>query len=158
MGAVAWLSDDEQLAWRTLINVHGHLMSRLDAELQAAHHLGLADYEVLVHLSEAPERSLRMSELAERLLLSPSGLTRRLDGLVREGLVERQAYLSDRRGSLAVLTPAGLARLEEAAPTHVAGVRSYVVAPLGRDRLLQLAEILGQIEGALQDDQDLAVG
>jgi DNA-binding MarR family transcriptional regulator len=158
VGAVAWLGDDEQLAWRTLINVHGHLMARLDAELQAAHHLGLADYEVLVHLSEAPERSLRMSELAERLLLSPSGLTRRLDGLVREGLVERQAYLSDRRGSLAVLTPAGLARLEEAAPTHVAGVRTYVVGSLGRDRLLQLAEILGQIEGALQDDQDLAVG
>jgi DNA-binding MarR family transcriptional regulator len=149
---VSWLDEEQQRAWRTLINVHGRLLSQLDAELQGAHELSLPDYEVLVHLSEAPDASLRMAELAERLLLSPSGLTRRLDGLVREGLVERRACPSDRRGTLAVLTSAGLERLKEAAPTHVAGVRRYVIEPLTRDQLIQLTRSLDRIDQALHDD------
>ncbi len=80
-----WLDADEQHLWRAWIRAHTRMVARLDAELQAAHGLSFADYEVLVNLSEAPERSLRMAELAERLRLSPSGLTRRLDGLVGEG-------------------------------------------------------------------------
>jgi DNA-binding MarR family transcriptional regulator len=148
---VSWLDAEEQQAWRTFINVHGRLLAQLDAELEGAHELSLPDYEVLVHLSEAPEHSLRMAELADRLLLSPSGLTRRLDGLVREGLVERRACPSDRRGTLAVLTSAGMARLEEAAPTHAAGVRRYMIDPLSRDELLRLASSLGRIDRALDD-------
>src|SRR5262245_16025581 len=128
-----WLDAEQQEAWRTLLRVHGRLLARLDAELQADHAISLPDYEVLVHLSEAPARQLRMAELADRLLLSPSGLTRRLDGLVRDGLVERLACPSDRRGSLAALTQTGLDRLEKAAPTHVAGVRRYVIDRLDRD-------------------------
>jgi DNA-binding MarR family transcriptional regulator len=86
-----------------------------------------------------------MAELAQRLLLSPSGVTRRLDGLVREGTVERRSCPSDRRGSLAVLTNAGLERLEEAAPTHVAGVRRYVIDAMSRADLLALGESLESV-------------
>ena len=92
--------------------------------------MSLGDYDVLVHLSEAGGRSLRMSELAERLLLSRSGLTRRVDGLVRAGWVERKACPDDGRGSLAVLSDAGSELLREAAPTHVRGVRRYLIDPL----------------------------
>jgi DNA-binding MarR family transcriptional regulator len=104
---------------------------------------------VLVNLSEAPERSLRMAELAERLRLSPSGLTRRLDGLVRDGMVERRKCPSDGRGSLARLTDDGMAWLEAAAPTHVAGVRRYFVDPLDGAQRQALAESLAVIEAAL---------
>jgi len=149
--AVQWLDPDQQEAWRTLLNVHSRLLARLDAELQACHAMSLPDYEVLVHLSEAPGRHLRMAELADRLSLSPSGLTRRLDGLVRDGLVERRACPSDRRGSLAVLTPAGLSALEEAAPTHVAGVRRYLIDRLERDELLDLAAAFESIGEALEE-------
>jgi DNA-binding MarR family transcriptional regulator len=150
---VKWLDHEEQQAWRMFINVHSRLLARLDAELQACHRMTLPDYEVLVHLSEAPGRHLRMAELADRLTLSPSGLTRRLDGLVRDGLVERRACPSDRRGSLAVLTPVGLAALEEAVPTHVEGVRRYLVDRLQRDELLDLAATFESIGEALEEAQ-----
>jgi DNA-binding MarR family transcriptional regulator len=150
---VHWLDPEEQEAWRTLITVHSRLLGRLDAELQACHGISLPDYEVLVHLSEAPGQDLRMAELAERLSLSPSGLTRRLDGLVRDGLVERRACPSDRRGSLAVLTPIGLAALEQAAPTHVEGVRRYLIDRLERDELLDLATAFESVGQALEEAQ-----
>jgi DNA-binding MarR family transcriptional regulator len=107
------------------------MRERLDRELQESHGLSLGDYDVLVHLSEAAGRSLRMSELAERLLLSRSGLTRRVDGLVRAGWVERKACPEDGRGSLAVITEQGMHLLRAAAPTHVRGVRRYLIDPLG---------------------------
>ncbi|MEZ5261999.1 MAG: MarR family transcriptional regulator [Acidimicrobiales bacterium] len=111
-----WLDEREQAAWRSLVIASNRLRNVLDAELVATHHLSFADYEVFVQLSEAPEGRLRMSELAERLHLSPSGLTRRLDRLVREGSVSREQCPSDRRGSYAVLNPKGLQQLREAAP------------------------------------------
>ena len=120
-----WLDPEEQRVWRAFLRVQSRLNAQLDAELVAGNGLNLGDYEVLVHLSEAPGRSLRMAELASRLLLSPSGLTRRIDGLVRDGLVARQACPSDGRGSFAVLTDAGFERLSVAAVTHVEGVRRY---------------------------------
>src|SRR5436309_7378642 len=98
-------------AWRALIGATTGLLATLDNELQAAHGLSLGDYEVLVHLSEAPHRALRMSDLALRLHLSPSGITRRVDGLVRAGLVERRRCPTDGRGSNAVLTDEGMAVL-----------------------------------------------
>jgi DNA-binding MarR family transcriptional regulator len=87
------------------------------------------------------------------LLISPSGLTRRLDGLVRDGLVERHACPSDRRGSLAVLTPTGLTALERAAPTHVTGVRRYLIDRLEREQLLDLTAAFASIRDALDDAQ-----
>jgi DNA-binding MarR family transcriptional regulator len=145
----AWLDDDQQRVWRDLLAVHSRVIDRLDDELQVAHGLALADYDVLVQLSEAPDTSLRMSDLATRLQLSPSGLTRRVDSLSRRNLVVRRACSSDGRGSFAVLTPAGQELLEEAAPTHVAGVRTYVIDTLTGSSLERLAAGLAAIEAAL---------
>ncbi len=146
---VQWLSDEEQAVWRRLLIVEAHLQDRLDRELRAAHGLTLAEYEVLVHLSEAGECGARMSDLADRLLLSRSGLTRRIDAMVRSGLVERRSCPADGRGALALLTPLGLSRLAEAAPTHVAGVRKYLMDPLQGD-LRGLAAGLARVEEVLE--------
>jgi DNA-binding MarR family transcriptional regulator len=148
------LNSAEMRAWRTLINTTTGLLATLDNELQAEHGLSLGEYEVLVVLSEAPDRTLRMSDLAGRLLLSPSGITRRIDGLVRAGLVERQRCASDRRGLNAVLTSKGMARLEGAAPTHVRGVREHFVDQLSERQLANLAAALG----AVSIDRDAAAG
>jgi DNA-binding MarR family transcriptional regulator len=147
--ATGWLTDDEQRVWRSLLDVHGRLIEQLDRDLLERHGLALGDYEVLVALSEAPEHSMRMAELASRLSLSPSGLTRRVDGLVKDGSVSRRSCPSDRRGSLAELTPKGLDRLVRAAPTHVAGVRRYLFDPLSSGNLAHLAAGLEAISDAL---------
>jgi DNA-binding MarR family transcriptional regulator len=143
---VRWLDEPEMAAWRSLIEASTGLLAVLDNELQAAHGLSLGDYEVLVHLSEAPSRAIRMSELAGRLHLSPSGITRRIDGLVKSGFVERQPCPNDRRGSNAVLTPLGLKALGTAAPTHVRGVREYFIDRLDDRQLAELAAALSRID------------
>jgi DNA-binding MarR family transcriptional regulator len=152
--SAAWLTDTEQRVWRQLLTVECRLKERLDQELRSGAGLTLGEYEVLVHLSEAPAGALRMSELASRLLLSRSGLTRRVDGLVHEGLVTRQPCDDDGRGAMAVLTPAGLARLEQAAPLHVGGVRRYLIDPVngsaGPEGLAGLARGLDRIERTLE--------
>jgi DNA-binding MarR family transcriptional regulator len=140
-----WLSEPEMKAWRALIEVTTGVMATLDGELRAEHGLSLGEYEVLVHVSEAPEHSLRMTDLAAALRLSPSGITRRIDGLVRAGLVERRRCPSDRRGSNAVLTDAGLARLREAAPTHLRGVRAHFVDQLSERQLANLHAALSAV-------------
>lgn len=145
-----WLDDEEMAAWRALLRAHSRLMAALDAELQEAHDLTLGDYELLLHLAEAPPEGLRMSDLAERLVLSRSGLTRRLDGLAQRGFVDRKACPSDRRGIMAVLTPQGRSALRTAAPTHVDGVRRMFVAPLSRQQLSALASALGRVADALE--------
>ncbi len=126
MTTTSGLTGGQLRAWRTFLRAHATLVRRLEGELVAEHDLPLASYDVLVQLSEAPQRSLRMTELADRVLLSRSGLTRLVDRLGREGLVERQACPQDARGTLAVLTDAGLERLRAAWPTHLRGVASYV--------------------------------
>jgi DNA-binding MarR family transcriptional regulator len=120
-------------------------MARLDAELQQTQQISLADYEVLVHLSEADGHMLRMTELADRLLLSPSGLTRRVDRLVSSGLVERIRCPTDRRGILARLKTAGRKRLERAAPDHVDQVRRNFIDRLNRRQLASLVDALDEI-------------
>lgn len=149
MNDVLWLDDREQAAWRSLIIASNRLRSVLDSELFNEHHLSFADYEVFVQLSEAPGMRLRMSELAERLHLSPSGLTRRLDRLVKDGSVAREQCPSDRRGSYAVLKPEGLARLVESAPTHVLGVREHF---LNRMTPAQQEALADALSGIMQDD------
>ena len=143
-----WLSDEEQTAWRLLLSVEARLQERLDQDLRSGHGLTLAEYGVLVHLSEAGPAGLRMSDLAQRLLLSRSGLTRRFDSMVRAGLVERRSCPADGRGAMAHLTPAGRALLAEAAPTHVAGVRRYLLDPLA-GRLDGLSQGLDLLDRAL---------
>jgi DNA-binding MarR family transcriptional regulator len=152
---VRWLTEPEMLAWRGLVRSTTGLLAVLDNELQAEHGLSLGDYEVLVHLSEAPDEAIRMSELAGRLHLSPSGITRRIDGLVKAELVERRPCPSDRRGSNAVLTPLGLKTLRAAAPTHVRGVREHFVDRLDATELAQLGAALASIE---VDEQRAAGG
>jgi DNA-binding MarR family transcriptional regulator len=149
----AWLDEYEQGLWRRLLAAECRLREKLDHQLQQTHGLTLGDYDVLVHLSEAEGGSLRMSELAERLLLSRSGLTRRVDGLVRAGWVERKACPDDGRGSLAVLTAAGLGLLRTAAPTHVAGVRRHLIDALAEiGGLSGLDRGLAAVERALDSD------
>lgn len=137
-------------AWQALIATQARLLAKLDDELARAHGLSLAEYEVLVQLSAAPGGAVRMAELAELALVSPSGLTRRVDGLTAKGLVRRQSCPSDRRGSLAVLTEDGRRRLVEAAPTHVAGVRRHLMDRLSRSELAVLAEALGRVAAAFE--------
>mgnify|MGYP001603446627 CR=1 FL=1 len=147
--SVRWLSAGEQQVWRQLLRVEARLHERLDRDLREAHGLTLAEYEVLVHLSEAGPYGLRMSDLADLLFLSRSGLTRRIDALVRAGLVTRRSCPQDGRGSMAQLTDGGVARMGEAAPTHVAGVRRYLIDVLGLGRLSSLASGLADVEEAL---------
>jgi len=146
-----WLDNEEQQIWRLLLRVHARLLARLDDDLEQAHGIGLPDYDVLVQLSEVPDGSLRMAELAARLQLSPSGLTRRIDSMVRRGLVAREPCDSDGRGSFAVLTSEGLAMLDEAAPTHVAGVRQYLFDTLDHRGLGRLASGLALVDAGLDE-------
>jgi DNA-binding MarR family transcriptional regulator len=118
------LDDRELRAWRGMLRTHATLTKALDAELEAAHGLPLSSYEVLLHLGDADGRRMRMSDLADSVILSRSGLTRLVDRMEREGLIERQSCPSDARGSFATLTAAGRRKLTAARATHLAGVRS----------------------------------
>jgi len=137
------LTDAQMLAWRRFLRVHALVVRRLEADLLAEQDLPLATYDVLVQLVEAPARRLRMSELAERVLLSRSGLTRLVDRLEREGLVRREACEADARGLFTVLTDDGLARLRAASPTHLRGVAEHAVGRLDDGEAVQLATLLG---------------
>jgi DNA-binding MarR family transcriptional regulator len=117
---------DARLApWRAFLRAHARVERRLDEDLRSRHGLSLQEYETLLHLAESPERRLRMGRLADSLLLSKSGVTRLVDRLEDDGLVERTSCSSDARGAEATLTRLGLARLRAAAPTHVEGIRAY---------------------------------
>ena len=135
------LDDRELAAWRGFLRVHTALVKALDAELEAVHKLPLSHYDVLINLRAAPGQRLRMAELADRVLLSRSGMTRLVDRLARDGLIVRDACDSDARGCFAVLTPAGRGVLEQARPTHLAGVRERFLAHIADDELDALARI-----------------
>src|ERR671916_2597787 len=113
----------ELAAWRGMLKVHSALVKALDSELEAAHGLPLSSYEVLIYLRVAPGKRLRMAELADRTLLSRSGMTRLVDRLERDGLLRRDTCSSDARGCYAVLTDAGAELLANARPAHLDGVR-----------------------------------
>jgi DNA-binding MarR family transcriptional regulator len=133
------LSADELSAWRGFLRVHSALFHELDAELTAAHQLPLRSYEVLLLLEDAPGRRLRMTDLSRSVLLSPSGVTRLVDRLEREGLVDRERCPEDGRGYYAVLTKAGDRRLQDARSTHLAGVRRLFLDQLTDAELGRLA-------------------
>lgn len=143
-----WLDAREQSAWRAYVETVGDLTSALEADL-APTGLSLGDYQVLVYLSEADERRMRMCDLAQALQLSPSGLTRRLDGLVRSGLVGREGSPADRRVMLAVLTDAGWDALRTAAPVHVESVRRRIFDHLTPDQVDAMAAIFRAIGAEL---------
>jgi DNA-binding MarR family transcriptional regulator len=132
------LTGTELGAWRGLLRVHAALVRELDAELDAAHGLPLSSYDVLIYLQAAPEKRLRMAELADSVLLSRSGVTRLVDRLEREGLIVRDNCASDGRGLYAVLTDEGEAMLAKARPTHLAGVRERFLRHFTEDELREL--------------------
>jgi DNA-binding MarR family transcriptional regulator len=133
------LAPAELAAWRGLLRAYGALVHDLDTELRAAHDLSLHEYEVLLVLSDAPESRMRMSDLAAAVLLSQSGLTRLVDRLALAGAVARTRCEDDRRGLNAELTAAGRTRLEQARPTHLAGVRSRFLERFDEAELRVLA-------------------
>jgi DNA-binding MarR family transcriptional regulator len=132
-------------AWRAFLVAHARITRRLDEELQTAHGLSLAEYDALLQIATAPGRRVRMNVLAERVLLSRSGITRLVDRLEAAGSVERIPCASDARGQEAVITAAGLDRLRTAAVTHVAGIRHYFLDRLDGDELGRLEASLGRV-------------
>jgi DNA-binding MarR family transcriptional regulator len=135
------LTAHELAAWRGLLEIHARLTQRLDAQMRAGHGLPLSTYEVLMFLADAPEHRLRMSDIADRVLLSRSGCTRLVDRLVELGYATRCAADGDRRGLFAQITEAGLTKVEAARAAHHRGIRRYFL-----DRLTPTDQIaLGDI-------------
>src|SRR3954464_9032142 len=136
-------------AWRTFLQAHARVTRRLDDELQAAHGLSLAEYDALLQIAHAPGRRVRMNVLADRVVLSRSGVTRLVDRLETAGSVERSACATDARGQEAVLTPTGLPRLRQASTTHLDGVRRYFLDRLDSADLAGLEASLGRVADPL---------
>jgi DNA-binding MarR family transcriptional regulator len=122
-----WLSKEQQTHWRSWLTATTVLREQLSRELQDSHGLTITDYEIMVRLSEAENRSIRMSDLATLTLLSRSRLSHQIDRMETAGLVSREVCPDDRRGQLAVLTNSGMKALVSAAPDHVEGVRRHFV-------------------------------
>jgi DNA-binding MarR family transcriptional regulator len=130
-----------------MLELHSRLLAELDAELEREHGLPLTSYELLLKLADAEGQRLRMSELAERLLLSRSGITRLADRLERQRLIERQRCPDDGRGLFAHLTPAGRAKLAAARPTHLAGVRRHFLDRLSAPEQRRLGALWSRLDG-----------
>lgn len=134
-------------AFVALLRAHSTLTRDLSASLQAEHGLTINDYEALLQLSRAEGQRMRRVDLASRLLLTASGITRLLDGLERSGLVAREACAADRRVTYAVLTGEGRARLEAASASHVTELRRLLESRLDGAELDRLSELLGRLSG-----------
>ncbi len=139
------LSPAELRAWHALLRAHAALVRALDAELEAAHGLPLSSYAVLGELADAPEERMRMCDLATTALLSRSGLTRLVDRLERDGLLERVVCATDARGAFARLTPAGHERLRTARATHAAVVHERFGGRFDEGELALLVDLLGRV-------------
>ena len=162
MSDTRWLNREDQRIWRTFMLATNLLFEQFDRELQRGAAMPAAYYEVLVRLSEAPGRRLRMSELANRSQSSRSRLSHTIARLEATGWVDRETCSSDRRGAFAVLTAAGFAALEAAAPIHVEGVRTHLFDQLTPRQLEQLRVIserilehLVSVKGASPEDLGL---
>jgi DNA-binding MarR family transcriptional regulator len=132
-------------AWTGMVRTHERLMHELDAELERAHGISLAELDVLVQLESAPERRMRMADLADAVLLTRSGVSRLVDRLESRGLVERVRCPSDARGLNASLTEAGADRFEAASATHLAGVREHFTERLAPEDVARLESIWEQL-------------
>lgn len=134
-------------AWQAFLHAHEQVTRTLDSELRSEHKLTWSEYDVLVRLARAPQRSLRMTELARRVMMSPSGLTRVVDRLADEGLVDRRRDSEDARVVFARLTERGRDRVRRAAQTHVRGIREHFTRRLSQAQLRNVASALESIAG-----------
>jgi DNA-binding MarR family transcriptional regulator len=146
------LKPTEERAWRAFLDAQAALLRLLEAELVEKEDMTLGEFDVLIQLKMAPERRLRMTELSERVRLSRSGLTRLVDRLVQAGLVERGRCASDRRGTFAILTPAGTSRVRHAQPVHLRGIREHFGKRLSAAQLSAVAEALEPLGRELTPD------
>ena len=149
--ATRWLSAEQQRDWRAFRDGVALLLEVLGRELDEQCGLSLHEYEVMVRLSESPDRTLRMSELASGIGHSRSRLTHTIARMEGAGLVERRACRSDLRGVECTLTEAGFQRLVDAAPLHVASVRAHLVDVLTAEQLAALGEAMAVVENRLRD-------
>ena len=140
-----WLTEEEQRAWRGLLRMTSQLNARANRLLQEEYGISLADYEVLVALSEAPEGRLRVFEVADALAWEQSRVSHQLARMQRRGLIAREDCATDARGAFAVLTAAGRAAIEQAAPAHVELVRQLVFDELSRGQVSALTEITTRV-------------
>ena len=150
-----WLTEDEQRAWRGLLRMTAQLNARMNRQLQDEYGISLPDYDVLVVLSEAPQGRHRVFELADELAWEQSRVSHQLARMQRRGLVARQECPTDARGAFAVLTEAGRAAIERAAPAHVEMVRQLVFDGLSRDQLAALTAVTAGVLDRLQDPSRL---
>lgn len=134
-------------AWQALLHAHRQLVRVLDAELRQQHDVTFGEYDVLVRLARAPDRSLRMRELAARVMITPSGVTRVVDGLEERGLVTRRRDEADARAVHAQLTATGLELVRLAARTHLRGIREHFTGRLTTAQLREVASALEVITG-----------
>ena len=137
--------EPELQAWVTFLRAHASLTRQLSARLEAGHGLTLNDYDVLVQLAYAPDRQLRRVDLARSVLLSPSGITRLLDGLEREGWVAKKHCASDARVTYAALTDAGLAKFKAARKTHLVDIEAVFGSRYSSEELAAVSSLLGRL-------------
>jgi DNA-binding MarR family transcriptional regulator len=151
-GEPRWLNAAEMKAWRRYIIASRRLLEALDDDL-AAHDISMSDYEVLAQLSEAPDRRMRMSELADVAMISRSRLSHRIKVMEKAGWVKREACPIDKRGYFAVMTPKGWKAIVAAAPDHVASVRERFLDALDKGDQKVLAEIFERVAMRIKHDQ-----
>jgi DNA-binding MarR family transcriptional regulator len=144
------LSDEDQCVWRQIITVINLLPTELERELQRGHGLSMRDYQILVHLSEHPDREVRLSDLAEATQQSKSRLSHQMTRMENAGLVARKNCPTDRRGAFAVLTDEGRRTLRAAAPTHVDGVRRHLMDVLTPEQKRAVGEAFGEVAARLK--------
>jgi DNA-binding MarR family transcriptional regulator len=137
--------------WQQFLRAHRRILGVLGDELERERGLPLGWYEVLLHLERAPDRRLRMGDLADAVLLSPSGLTRLVDRMVGDGLVRREACPSDRRSTYAVMTPDGRSALRRAAPTLLRGIDEHFAGVLTDNEVEVMGGALGRVLDALDE-------
>lgn len=149
MAGVKWLDADEMRAWRSYITTSVDLMKALEHDV-APYGITMGDYQLLAMISEAPERRLRLCDLADALRLSRGGLTRRMDGVLRNGLVERVQDQSDKRAAFAELTTKGWNLLKKVAPIHLQSVRDLMIDHLSRAEIKAIGNAFGKISANLR--------
>ena len=149
-GMTRWLTEHEQQLWRGWIAASMLLPDRLSRDLQEQHNLTGTDYQILVELSEHPDRRMRMSELADRTLMSRSRLSHQIDRMAKAGLVERAECAQDGRGMFAVLTPHGWDTIVSAAPDHVESVRRHLIDLLTPDEFEAFGQACRKIAAGLR--------